>query len=286
MEVGIGLPAVIPGVNGRSIVEWARKADAGPFSSVSVQDRLVYPNFDPMIALGAAAAVTERVRLMTSILLAPLRGTALLAKQAASLDAISGGRLSLGLGIGGRPDDYIAGEADIRKRGKRFEGQLATMRRIWAGGPYGPEAGSIGPAPHRSGGPELLIGAHSPAALRRVARWGDGFIAAGGDPKAARSAFDSVLADWSAQGKEGKPRFVASAYFALGPNAEAAIDHYINDYYGFMPQMAAMVVASSLQTPKRIRSTLAAYADEEVDEFLLWPCDTDIEQTGRLADVL
>ena len=286
MEVGIGIPAAIPGVHGRSIVEWARRADAGPFSSVSVQDRLVYPNFESMIALGAAAAVTERVRLMTSILLAPLRGTALLAKQAASVDAISGGRLSLGLGIGGRPDDYIAGEADVRKRGKRFEGQLAAMRRIWAGEPYGPEVGAVGPAPHRAGGPELLIGAHSPAALRRVARWGDGFIAAGGDPKAARASFDSVLADWSAQGREGRPRFVAAAYFALGPDAEAAIDHYINDYYGFMPQMAAMVVEASLQTPERIRSTLAAYAGEGVDEFLLWPCDANIEQVGRLEDVV
>ena len=153
MDVGIGLPATIPGAQGSAIVEWATKADEGPFSSVSVLDRLVYPNYEPMVVLGAAAAVTNRVRLMTSILLAPLRSGAMLAKQAASVDAISGGRLTLGLGIGGRPDDFIAGQTDISTRGRQFDEQLATMKRIWAGEPYSNEAGGIGPAPGRPGRP-------------------------------------------------------------------------------------------------------------------------------------
>ena len=286
MEVGIGLPATVPGVNGRAIVDWAHKADGGPFSSVAVLDRLVYPNFESMVVLGAAAAVTSRVRLMTSILLAPLRSAALLAKQAASVDAISGGRLSLGLGIGGRPDDYLAGEVNLSTRGRKFEAQLETMRRIWAGEPYGDNAGPIGPPPGRAGGPEVLIGATSPPAMARIARWGDGFLAAGGDPNMARQSFDTVLADWSDAGREGMPRFVAAAYFALGPSAESDVSNYINDYYGFMPDLAGMIAAAAPSTPDRVRSVLDSYSDVGVDEFLLWPCNPDIEQVDRLASIL
>ena len=83
MKSGIGLPANIPGVSRDSVLEWARKADSGPFSSVGIIDRVVYPNWDPLVALAAAAAVTQRVRLMTTILIAPVRDATLLAKQAA-----------------------------------------------------------------------------------------------------------------------------------------------------------------------------------------------------------
>ena len=286
MDVGIGLPATIPGARGSVIVEWATRADDGPFSSVSVLDRLVYPNYEPMVVLGAAAAVTSRVRLMTSILLAPLRSGAMLAKQAASVDAISGGRLSLGLGIGGRPDDFVAGQTDITTRGRRFDEQLATMKRVWAGEPFSDEAGGIGPPPGRRGGPELLIGAVSPRALERVARWGDGFIAGGGGPDAARASYDAVLERWNEIGREGRPRFVSAAYFALGSEADDKIAAYIGDYYSFMPQYAEVIANAAPSNPEQVRNTLRAYEEVGIDEFLLWPCNPSLDQVDRLADIL
>ena len=124
MHIGIGLPAGIPGVSDDEVLEWARLADAGPFSSVGIIDRVVYPNWEPLIALAAAAAVTRRVRLMTTLLIGPVRDAVLLAKQAASIDALSGGRLTLGLGVGRRGDDYEAVGGNFHRRGSRFEQQL------------------------------------------------------------------------------------------------------------------------------------------------------------------
>ena len=107
MEIGIGLPSTIPGVQGHEVIEWARRADAAGFSTLGTIDRLTYPNYEPLIALAAAAAVTERIRLTTAILIVPYReSAAILAKQAATLHHLSGRRLVLGMAVGGRDDDY------------------------------------------------------------------------------------------------------------------------------------------------------------------------------------
>ena len=120
MAVGVGLPASLPGASGHDLVDWAQRADAGPFASVAMLDRLRYGNYEPLVALSAAAAVTDRVELFTCILISPLRETATLAKQLSSLDALSGGRLTAGLAIGAREDDYASSEQDYAGRGARL----------------------------------------------------------------------------------------------------------------------------------------------------------------------
>src|SRR6266704_6764644 len=131
MQVGVGLPSTVPGAQGQLIIEWACRADEGPFSSLGVLDRLVYDSYDPLITLAAVAGVTRRVKLATTIIIGPLRNNALLAKTAASLDALSGGRLVLGLAVGARKEDYDFAGGDYRDRGKRLSEQLSSLRSVW-----------------------------------------------------------------------------------------------------------------------------------------------------------
>src|SRR5437763_6769454 len=150
MQVGIGLPNATRGVQGKQLIDFARDADRAGFSTLGTIDRIAYSNYEALVTLGAAAAVTERIRLMTSVLLAPLRtNVALFAKQAASVDGLSDGRLLLGLAVGGREDDYELSGVDFRGRGQAFDGQLEELRSLWDGDQVGPEA---------PGGPTLILG--------------------------------------------------------------------------------------------------------------------------------
>src|SRR5438876_4457641 len=116
MRVGIGLPNGVPGTQGQLIIEWARRVDEGPFSSLGVVDRLVYDSYEPLTTLAAVASITRRVRLATTIVIGPLHNNTLLAKATASIDALSGGRLVLGLAVGARKEDYEAAGIDYRSR--------------------------------------------------------------------------------------------------------------------------------------------------------------------------
>jgi alkanesulfonate monooxygenase SsuD/methylene tetrahydromethanopterin reductase-like flavin-dependent oxidoreductase (luciferase family) len=286
MDVGIGLPATIPGTRGSLIVDWARRADSGPFSSLGILDRLVYPNYEPLITLAAAAAVTDRVRLMTTVLIGPLRGAGVLAKQAATIDALSGGRLTLGLGVGGREDDFKAAPASFHDRARRFEEQLDLMKRVWSGQPVDDEVGPIGPPPAREGGPELLIGGYSPPSIRRVGRWADGFISGGiPDPEQVRQMFDLAKESWRAEGREGRPRLVATLYYALGPNADRGGD-YIRDYYSYFGPGADDMARSIPSTPEAVDSLIRGFGDAGADEVVCWPTVAELDQVDRLAELV
>jgi alkanesulfonate monooxygenase SsuD/methylene tetrahydromethanopterin reductase-like flavin-dependent oxidoreductase (luciferase family) len=286
MDIGMGLPATIPGTRGSLILDWAKRADSGPFSSLGILDRLVYPNYEPLITLAAAAAVTSRVRLMSTVLIAPLRGAGVLAKQAATIDALSGGRLTLGLGVGAREDDFQFAPASFHDRGRRFEEQLDLMKRVWSGQPVSNEAGPVGPPPAQAGGPELLIGGYTLVPIRRVGRWGDGFISGGvRDPEQVRQLFDLAEESWRAEGREGRPRLVASLYYALGPNAVRG-GNYIRDYYSYFGPAADDMARSIPSSPETVEGLIRGFGDVGADEVVCWPTVAELDQVDRLAEII
>jgi alkanesulfonate monooxygenase SsuD/methylene tetrahydromethanopterin reductase-like flavin-dependent oxidoreductase (luciferase family) len=285
MEVGIGLPATIPGVEREQLLEWARRAEARGFSCLGTLDRIVYPNYEPLIALAAAAAVTERIHLTTAILIAPYRANgALVAKQAATLDHLSGGRLVLGVAVGGREDDYVASGVDLHARGRIFDAMLEQWRGIWAGESLG-TAGAIGPTPP-NGRPTLIIGGGVDAAYERAAKYGDGWILGGGTPDQLRDGKARTEAAWQAAGRDGAPRTMALAYFALGDGARDAADRYLHDYYAWLGDFAGMIAGSAATDAETVRQYVQGFTEAGCDELIFFPADPDPGQVDLLADAL
>jgi alkanesulfonate monooxygenase SsuD/methylene tetrahydromethanopterin reductase-like flavin-dependent oxidoreductase (luciferase family) len=270
VRVGIGLPNTIPGTDGRLLVEWARRADQGPFSTVAVLDRLAYDAIDPLAALAAAAGVTERVGLATMIAIGPLRNTALLVRQAASVDTLSGGRLTLGLAVGARLDDYETAGVDHSGRGARLSEQLAALRD-------GEELGVRPDLP-------LLVGGMTGPAFARMARYADGYAHNGGPPQVFQRAAASALAAWSDLGRPGRPLLWGQGYFALGDEDAGA--NYLREYYAFTGPFAERIAAANLTSARAIRDFVRGYEEAGCDELILFPTVADLDQLERLAEVL
>jgi alkanesulfonate monooxygenase SsuD/methylene tetrahydromethanopterin reductase-like flavin-dependent oxidoreductase (luciferase family) len=277
MDVAIGLPSTVPGATGDQLLEWARRAEARGFSSLGTIDRVVYDNYEPLLALAAAAAVTERIGLCTSVLLGPLRSNhAELAKQALSLNAISGGRFTLGIALGGREDDYEISEVEFRGRGKRFDRELQRIKEIWERGEVGPSV--VSP-------PRMVIGGHADASFQRVARFGDGWIAGGAGPDEFAAMLDKMKAAWAEAGREGEPRAMGLAYFGLGENAVAEAREELTGYYAWLGEETAEYIANSAATDaETVKQYLAAFEGAGCQELILFPTSSDPAQVDLLAD--
>jgi alkanesulfonate monooxygenase SsuD/methylene tetrahydromethanopterin reductase-like flavin-dependent oxidoreductase (luciferase family) len=283
MEIGIGLPNAVPGTTGRQLTDWARAADEAGFSTLGTVDRVVYANYEPVVALAAAAAVTERIRLATSVLLGPLRVNATeLAKQFLSLDALAGGgRAVLGIAVGGRADDYEASGISMSTRGAWLDDGLVEIRRVWDGEG---EASKIGPRP-QNGGPSLIVGGTVDAAFERAAKHGDGWIMGGGSPDDFSAALDKLRAAWEREGRDGEPRKMALAYFSLGDGAAEAAEGYLRDYYAFLgDELSGMIASSAAKDADTVRGYLAAFEGGGCDELILFPSSSDPAQVGLLAE--
>jgi alkanesulfonate monooxygenase SsuD/methylene tetrahydromethanopterin reductase-like flavin-dependent oxidoreductase (luciferase family) len=277
VDIAIGLPNAVPGTTGVQLVEWARRAEARGFSSLGTIDRIAYEYYEPLTALAAAAAVTERIGLCTSVLLGPLRTNATeLAKQALSVHALSAGRFTLGIGLGGRDDDYEISGIETRGRGRRLDAMLERIEEVWSGGQVGPSI---------EGAPGLVVGGHADVSFARVARFGDGWIAAGTGPEQFAEGAAKARAAWSDAGREGEPRTMALAYFALGERAEEDASAYLTDYYAWLgEEIANFIVAGAAKDTEAVRQQVTAYEAAGCDELIFFPSSADAAQVDLLAE--
>jgi alkanesulfonate monooxygenase SsuD/methylene tetrahydromethanopterin reductase-like flavin-dependent oxidoreductase (luciferase family) len=284
MDVGIGLPNAVPRTTGKQLTDWAQAAEEAGFNSLGTIDRIVFDSYEPIVSLSAAAAVTERIRLVTDVMLGPLRqNPAMVAKQVLSLDALAGGgRTVLGIALGAREDDYAISGIDMSTRGDWLDDALPRIRSIWNGD--GESEAKTGPRP-RGDGPTLLVGGYIGRSLDRAARFGDGWTQGGATPDAFKESVDHLEEAWKREGRDGKPYGMALAYYSLGPDAQKNAEHDLADYYEWLgEETARAIVDSAAKDPDTVKQYIAGFEAAGCDELILFPCSSDPEQVSLLAD--
>jgi len=219
------------------------------------------------------------------VLLGPTRNPVLLAKEAASVDQISGGRFILGVAVGARPDDFEAAGQEFKNRGRRWDEALELLHRAWQGEPVAGSPKPVTPKPVRPSGVPLLIGGTSDEAIERTLRWGIGWTSGGGGPERAGVFAERVRKAWKDAGRSGTPRIVALNYYALGDSPEVAQGGYLRDYYGAAPWVDQLL-QSLPRTPAALRETVKRFVDVGVDELLFDPTIADLAQIDLLADTV
>lgn len=285
MRIGLGLPSALPGTRGREMLEWVRVAEERGFALVATNEHLTYPCYDPLVALAVAGGATQRVELLTDLLVVPIRDPVVLAKQAAGLDQLVGGRLTLGLGVGWRPSDFASTGSNLQGRGERFEEALEVMTRAWHGDELG-HGRAVCP-PLADGGIPVLIGGAPARAAPRAARWGTGWTAgllAAGEVAAGR---EEVRRAWQEHGRSGEPRIVNCRYVALGSEALHGVDTYLADYYyEAPPEGIEAMVSGVLRTADELRDDLEAQQRAGVTDLVLFPVAGAPDEARRIADAV
>ena len=293
MELGIALPTMATGFTRSTFVEWCRGIDEGPYSSISAGERITFHNPELLVTNTAAAALTERVQVITNITVLPLHRPALLAKQLATLDVVADGRLVVGVGVGGRQQDYRALGASFEGRHRTLDAGVAELRRLWAGGPAYEGGQPVGPAPHRPGGPPLWAAAMGPKSMARAAAWADGVtgFSIGADPGEIARGNRLALDAWEAEGRSQRPKLVSGAFYLLGADdaqADAELKRFARAYLAVFGDGAADALSQlvGLSSPARLLDTLAAAEAAGCDEFILVPGTVDPDCLERTTAAL
>ncbi len=290
MKIGIALPSMVDGLTRSDAIVWMRAIDAGPFSVLGAGERIAYPNQEMMTLLAGAATITERVRIEATVSITPMHAAIHVAKQAATIDVLSGGRFVLGVGVGGREEDYRAMGASFVRRHATLDNQVAIMRRVWRGDAPVEGVGAVGPAPVQAGGPSVLAAAMGPKSMARAARWADGVAGFDipADPDGIGTGFRRFEAAWADAGREGRPLLQTSFWFGLDDDAPARVRDYAFRYLRIFGDDAARAMAglTSATSAPALQDRLNAIEDTGCDEVILVATTADISDLHRAAELV
>ena len=284
MRVGIGLPTQIRDMDAAIIPQWASRAEDAGFSSLATVGRIAYPGVMDTVALAGAAAATSRIGLSSNIMLTTVWPALLLAKELAGIDAMSGGRLTLGVGIGGnRADDFVVDGLPPRHLGKRMDADLEVYHRLWRAEPVG---GGVNPAVPADTRPiPLLFGGMAAPSYRRMATWGEGYVAGALPAPTVEPMFDAARHAWHDADREGSPKLVAIAYYVFGDVDRGRAN--INDYYQATGEEFAHEMAESVRANvDEVREAVNSFEAIGADELILHPAVADLDEVNKLADAV
>ncbi len=287
------MPVMEPDLDAGVLKRWARAVDEGPFSSLCWGERIAFDNPEALTLLGALAAWTDRVPLITTVVVPQLHDPVLLAKSLATGDMLSGGRLTVGVGVGGRHEDYVAVGADPATQTMREMARLvAIMKRVWTGEKLTDSVLPVGPRPMRDGGPRLLVGTVGPKTLRHAAHWADGLAGITLDLDTAKQndLFEVGRMAWAEAGKPA-PHLATSFWFAIGDpdDARAQMHRHLRHYMNWIPSQlvdAMAPITGFAGTEEQLAEVLRSFAGIGTSEIHLIPTSSDLGQLGRVADVV
>ncbi|MGB0500699.1 MAG: LLM class flavin-dependent oxidoreductase [Acidimicrobiales bacterium] len=282
------LPTMAGGIDRGLLRAWCQAVDEGPFHALAVGERIGFDNLEMHTTLTFAAAATERVRLASTLTILPMYATAWAAKSLATLDVVSGGRLDLVVGVGGRRHDYDRAERSFAGRHQRLDDQVAELRRIWAGGDV--DGVPVGPAPVQSGGPPIFASAMGPKSTARAARWADGNMgfSLAPDTDDHETSVRTMVDAWAAAGRAERPYVSTSFWYSLGDGAAAELDGYARRYLGIFGDEAAAMMAS-MCSAAGAEATLAGIERcraAGMDELYLVPTSSDPDNLSELTDLI
>jgi alkanesulfonate monooxygenase SsuD/methylene tetrahydromethanopterin reductase-like flavin-dependent oxidoreductase (luciferase family) len=288
MDYGI-LGPYMTSTNRSNLLEWFRRVDQGPFATIATGERELWPQIEQQAFLAAAAAVTERVKLMSHVMILPMHPPVLLAKRLASIDVISDGRLVVGVGTGGRQEDYQAAGSSFENRWQRLDDQVQVLRHVWAGHPPWDGAGSpVGPLPVQTGGPPIYASASGERALARAAKWADGWQGAimSVDPRTLRLEVERHLSAWDAAGRSDRPYLMNSLWYALGEDAEQNLSSAAAHYLGVPPESPSPFGSLPVHSPDGVKMAVDNCQAAGFDQLMFIPITDDLHQLDLLEQAL